>query len=349
MSAQKFRLGITGDFLDSEGRLSMGDIGLAVLDGEPRIEYEFFAENLPEVTPQQADRYDAIVALAPKFTARTFEGLERLTAIGRFGVGFDRVDVAACTRAGVVLFITPDGVLRPVAQSVLALMLALANKLLLKDRSIRAGRWQDKARHTGVGLTGRTLGLIGAGNIGAEVLRLVAPFGMRHLVFDPYADRAAMRALGAELVDLPVLLAESDFVSVNCPLNDHTRGMIGERELAAMKPTAFLINTARGPIVDQRALTEALRAGAIAGAGLDVFEREPIAPDDPLLGLENVVLAPHNLCYTDEVLLGNGKAAFSGVLQIARGEAPPNVVNPEVLKSEILIAKLRRHAKSHQE
>ncbi|MBM4436363.1 MAG: dehydrogenase [Actinobacteria bacterium] len=221
-------------------------------------------------------------------------------------------------------------------------LLALAGKLTRKDRAIRGGRWQDKRVHTGLGLAGKTLGIIGLGNTGADVVRLVAPFGMRCLAHDPYADRALAGALAVTLVDMTTLLRESDFVSVNCPLNEQTRHLLGAAELALMRPRAYLINTARGPIVDQADLTAALSAGRIAGAGLDVFEREPIAPDDPLLQLENVILAPHNLCWTDECFLGNVAAACAGVLQVAHGNPPPHLVNPAVLERAGFQAKLRR-------
>src|SRR5262245_62720892 len=161
----------------------------------------------------------------------------------------------------------------------------------------------------GMGLTGRTLGVFGLGNIGREVFALAAPFGMRHLAHDPYADPAGAAAAGAELVGLEALLRESDFVCLCCALTPATRHLIDARRLALMKPTAYLVNVARGPVVDQAALTEALRQGRLQGAGLDVFEREPIDPADPLLRLDNVILAPHALCWTDECFRGNGVSA----------------------------------------
>lgn len=190
-----------------------------------------------------------------RVTRDTFSrGDHRLKVVARFGVGYDTIDVPACTANGVLLTIAPDGVRRPVAVNVITFVLALAQKLLVKDRLTRAGRWGEKLDHMGMGVTGRTLGAIGLGNIGAEVFRLAPAFGMRHIACDPYVAPETARALGVELVALDTLLATADFVCVMCPLNAETRGMIGARELALMKPTAYLINTARGPIVQERAL-----------------------------------------------------------------------------------------------
>ena len=190
-----------------------------------------------------------------------------------------------------------------------------------------------RSDYMGLGLTGRTLGLLGVGNIGAEVLRLAAPLDMRFIAHDPYIDPAKARALGADLVDLDTLFREADFVSINVPLGDKTRGLVGARLLGLMKPTAYLINTARGPIVDQRALHEALASGRIAGAGLDVFEVEPAPADEPILRLDNVIVTPHALCFTDECFAGNGAADVRAVLSVMRGETPANLVNPEVVET----------------
>ncbi len=324
-----FRVGITPDVLDPAGEPIFGSRALARLDG---LDWEYLPRFEPLVSPATAARYDALCLMSGAVDWTTFaSGGQRLRLIARFGVGYDSIDLAACAEQGVVVAIAPDGVRRPVAMSVLTLLLALAHKLLIKDRLTRQGRWQDKTRHIGVGLTGKTLGAIGLGNIGAEVFRLVQPFGMRHLAYDPYVDSAAARALGVELVALDRLLREADFLSVMCPLNERTRGLIGERALAAMKPTAYLINTARGPIVDEAALCEALRAGRLAGAGLDVFAVEPTPSDNPLLALDNVIVSPHGLCFTDECLEGLANSAFSAVAALAAGRAPAHVVNPAAL------------------
>ncbi|OGG56307.1 MAG: dehydrogenase [Candidatus Handelsmanbacteria bacterium RIFCSPLOWO2_12_FULL_64_10] len=337
--SQTFRVGVTRDFLRPDGTLGFGDIGLSLLDNAPGVVYEFLAENTPELRADQVKDYDALLVLAPRVTAATIEGADRLTVVARFGVGYDNVDVEACARRGVLITITPDGVRRPVAVAVLTLVLALSHKLLIKDRLTRAGRWAEKLDHMGMGVTGRTLGVIGLGNIGREVFALARPFGMRHLACDPYATSAEA---GAELVDLKTLLGASDFVCICCALTPETHHLINAERLALMKPTAYLINAARGPILDQQALTAALRERRIQGAGLDVFEQEPIDPGDPILTLDNVIVAPHAICWTDECFLGNGRSACESILDVAAGRVPRHVVNRAALDHPRLKERLRQ-------
>jgi phosphoglycerate dehydrogenase-like enzyme len=178
------------------------------------------------------------------------------------------------------------------------------------------------------------------------MFRLAQSLGFaRFIAHDPYVDAAAVRSLGIELVSLEHVMRDSDYVAVNTLLNDSTRGLIGERQIALMKPSAFLINTARGPIVDQRALTRALQERRIAGAGLDVFEREPIEPNDPLLTVDNVILSPHGLAWTEEIVRDNGLEACGHILSVARGNVPQALVNPEVADDPRFRRKLERYAK----
>ena len=340
-----FRLGVTRDFLAPDGSLGFGDIGLGQLAEQPRIEWEFLAAHHAELPRDVADAYDALLVLAPKVTAATVDGCRRLGLVARFGVGYDNVDVPACTRHGVMLTITPDGVRRPVASSVLAFLLALAHKLPLKDRLTREGRWAEKLDHMGLGLTGKTLGLIGLGNIGREVFRLAGPLEMRHVGHDPNVSREQAAAAGVEWLPLEELLSVADFVVICCALCPETHHLLNEPLLQLMKPTAYLINVARGPIVDQAALTRVLQERKIAGAALDVFEQEPIDPRDPLLVLDNVILAPHAICWTDECFLGNGRSACQSVLDYAAGRVPRQVVNREVLERPALREKLARRGR----
>jgi phosphoglycerate dehydrogenase-like enzyme len=329
----QFRVALSGDFRKEDGSAAYPMFDLSPLYDDPDIEVAF-VDSVDGVMP--ADRlagFDALILLAPRFDARSIAPDGRLAVVARFGVGYDNVDVAACTAAGIALVITPEGVRRPVAVSVLTFVLALAGRLLIKDRLTRMGApgWGRRSGHMGTGLTGRTFGQLGVGNIGAEVFRLAAPFGMRLIAHDPYADENMVASLGAELLDVETLFRESDFLSISVPLNDATRGMVDARLIGLMKPTAFLINTARGPIVDQKALIGALAEGRIAGAGLDVFEAEPMPAEDPLLSLENVIVTPHALCWTDECFAGNGAADVKAVLALKRREAPSGIVNPDVL------------------
>lgn len=327
-----FRVGLTRDFLKADGSLAFPEIGLDLL-AAAGISWDFLPSLDPEIRSDQARECDGLLVLAPKVAAATLSETGRLKVVARFGVGYDNVDVPACTRAGVLLTITPDGVRRPVAVAAITLLLALSHKLLIKDRLTRDGRWAEKLNYVGQGVTGRTLGILGLGNIGAEVARLARPLDLRLLAHDPWARPEAAAAAGAELVPLESLLRQSDYVCVCCALTDETRHLLNAERLALMKPTAYLINVARGPIVDQAALTRALRAGRLQGAGLDVFEKEPIDPDDPLLRLDNVILAPHALCWTDECFRLNGHSAVTSLIDVARGIVPLHAVNREALKS----------------
>lgn len=334
MPDDTFRVGLTADFLKPDGELALGEIGLEQFDNHPHIQYEFLQESGPELSPAATNSYDALIVLAPRVTAATLDGSQRSALIARFGVGYDGVDVEACNRNGVLLTITPDAVRRPVATSAIALLLALTHRIPVKDQLTRTGRWSDKLDYMGVGLTGRTLGLVGFGNIGQEIHHLARPLGMRHVASDPYADPAHVRELGAELVELDTLCQQADFLIICCLLTDETRHMFDAERLALLKPTAFLINVARGPVVDQTALTDVLARKAIAGAALDVFETEPIDPDDPLLKLDNAILTPHAVCWTDELFRNIGRSACAAVVDVSTGSIPAHVVNADILDQQ---------------
>lgn len=259
-----------------------------------------------------------------------------MKAVARFGVGYDNDDVPACSRAGVLLTITPEGVRRPVAVAALTFLLALSHKLLINDRLTRAGRWSERLAHTGQGVTGRTLGVIGLGNIGREPATPARPLGLEVVGFDPWVAPGDAARAGAAVLPLDDVLRRSDYVCVCCALTPETHHLLDAARIALMKPGAYLINVARGPIVDQCALYEALRDGKIAGAGLDVFEREPVPPDEPILGLDNVVLAPHALCWTDECFGLNGRSAVGSLVDVPRGLTPRHVVNRDALDHERL-------------
>ena len=332
MAEDIFLVGVPPQFEDPEEDLSVAADELTALERSPGIKCEYFDENLGD--------YDAILNWGIPITGDTFAGSSRLSAIALLGVGFDHHDVCACTDRGAVVFNAPDGVRRPMAQATLALLLALSTRMLEKDRAVRSGAWRRGKIDMGVGLIGRTLGLVGAGNIGAEVFRVASPLGMRYLAYDPHAKGSLTDSLNVSYVDLPTLLKESDFISIHTPLNEETRGLIGKTELCQMKPSAYLINTARGGIVDQNALVNALEARAIAGAGLDVVDPEPPGPGDPIRNLPNTIVTPHNLGETDDLIRGGTRQAIVGVLEVAYGRIPANVVNPDVLSTENFQAKL---------
>ena len=329
--ADKFLVGITRDCLRTDGELVFDRGVLKTLD-QAGIGWEVMPQIEPEIKPETAARYDALAVLGTRVTRATLSAPgSRVKLVARFGVGYDTVDVPACTEHGVLLTITPDGVRRPVATSVLTFLLMLAHRVPLKDRLTREGRWKEKLNYLGTGLAGRVLGSVGVGNIGSEVFRLATPLGMRFLACDPYVTQESVAPLGVKLVDLDTLFRESDFVTVNCYLSEETRHLVGAKQFALMKPTAYFINTARGPILDENALYEALKAGKIAGAAIDVFEQEPTPLDNPLLKLDNIIVTPHHICMTDECIDTIAAGVFKSCLDLAQGRVPRNVVNQQVL------------------
>jgi D-3-phosphoglycerate dehydrogenase len=332
----RFRVALSGDFKKADGTPTYPDFDLTPLRTTPGVEVDFI-DSLSPIRREQIEEFDALILLSHRFTADSIPKSGRLGVVARFGVGYDTVDVDACTKAGIALVITPDGVRRPVAVSIITLMLALTGKLMAKDRLTRdaAAGFAKRADYMGMGLVGRTLASLGIGNIGAELFRLAKPFDMKFIAHDPYADKAVAAELGIELVSLEDAFRRADVLSVSVPLSPATRHLVNAERLALMQPTAYLINTARGPIVDQKALTKALAERRIAGAGLDVLEAEPPDPADPILKLDNVILAPHALCWTDQCFAGNGAADVTAVLEFQHGRVPRGVLNRAVLEDEV--------------
>ena len=349
MTSRTFLVSVTRDLLGPDHPLGPLDIGLDALDGTPFIRWECLEEDSRELAPDQVESSDAVLVGGARVTSASLDGVERLALVARFGVGYDTVDVEACTRSDVLLTITPDGVRRSVASGAIAFLLALGHRLLTKDRLTREGRWSERLHYMGTGLTGRTLGVVGLGNIGREVFALAHPFSMRHIGHDPYADRQEVERLSIRVVDLEELLREADFVCICCALTPETHHLIDAKRLALMKPEAYLINVARGPIVDQEALTDALKERRIRGAALDVFEEEPVDPDHPLLKLENVIVTPHAVSWTDQCFREIGFSACRSILDVAAGRAPADLVNREVLERPGMQEKLRRLAERSEE
>ena len=218
-SAHSFRVAFSADFCDQQGKLIFPDLGLSLLDAVPAISYEFLRENRPEYAAEQLENCDVLISLNPRVTAQSLQKASRLCAIGRCGVGYDNVDLEACTENGTAVYITPGGVIRPVGESIVLLMLALSHNLIAKDRMVRQGQWTQSTRRLGREPRQRVVGTIGLGNIAAEAIRLLKVFDVaQFLAFDPYASGERASQLGVELVSLEELLRESDYVLVNCPL-----------------------------------------------------------------------------------------------------------------------------------
>jgi phosphoglycerate dehydrogenase-like enzyme len=338
-----FRLGVTPDFyIEAKGKFEH------VLDEQMHevsgIEYGPMPPQPGKIgTPDALNQFDAIFSLALKIRPDSLQGVDRLGLVARWGVGYDMIDVDALTHADIALAITPNAVRRPVAEAILTLIFALLKNIFLQDRLTRSGGWRGDLKILGRDIPGHALGSVGCGNIARELFRLARPLGFsRLLACDPYVTQEQVAEFGVEMVDMDTLFRESDFVTVNTLLNQKTRGLVGERQFALMKPTAYFINTARGPIVQHEALVAALRERRIAGAGIDVFPTEPPAKDDPLFALDNVIVTPHALAWTEEIMRDNGIEACANVLAFARGEVPGGIVNREVLDRPGFQRKLAR-------
>ena len=257
--------------------------------------------------------------------------MPNLLVVSTNGAGFDTVDVKDCTEAGVLVVNQSGGNAEAVAAHVLAMILALSKQLIQTNHALRRGTMRDRAAFMGSDINGRTIGIVGLGNVGRRVAELCRGlFGMQVIACDPYLDEATIAARGALKVTLEELLRRADFISINCPLDEGTRGMIGAREFALMQPHAYFITTARGSIHDERALAEALRGKAIAGAGIDVWDKEPPPSEHPLLQFDNVIASPHTAGTTREARANMGRIAAEQMVMILDGKRPPRIVNPQV-------------------
>ena len=324
-----FKVGSTRDLLTASGKPAFNEAAFEELARNPDIEWEWIPEEMTEITPDVAARYDAIHVNLPRVTAASIARDDcRVKIFARNGVGFDTVDVAACAARGITVTNTPLAIRRPVAVAALTHIFALTGKLLIKDRLVRTGRWNERVEHMGIGLTGRTLGLVGAGGIGQELIPLARPFFKDILVADPYVDEGTLQTMGAKKLDLNAMLAGSDFVCALCPLNDETHHIMNAEAFARMKPGAMFINVARGPVHDEAALVAALQSGHLSAAALDVTEVEPLSPDSPLIGMDNVILTPHALCWTDECFEDIARDALRCIVDVSLGLPPAHPVAP---------------------
>jgi D-3-phosphoglycerate dehydrogenase / 2-oxoglutarate reductase len=270
---------------------------------------------------------DALLVCYAPITSRVIDRMEKCRVIARYGIGVDNVDLEAAAAKGIVVTNVPDYCIDEVSDHALALLLACARRVVPLARSVRDGRWEAKDAAPIHRLRGEALGLVGFGKIPRRLAEKARPFGMRVIAYDPYIGAEEMTAYDVRKVELATLLAEADFVSVHAPLVAQTRGLIGDAQLRAMKRTAYLINTARGPLVIESALVRALREGWIAGAALDVVEQEPPAPDHPLRSLDNAILTPHVAFYSEESVQELQRKAVDEVVRALSGQPPRSPVN----------------------
>ena len=335
-----FNVGLTSDLSDGAGGFSWGEIAIETLSPLP---WKFLNNSGPVMKSADVTGFDAIAFAGVGVDENSFGSPQNSPLIiARFGVGYDNIDLAACTKAGVALTITPDGSKKPVATAALTLMLATMFRLVAKDKQAHSFDWANRIKGLGQGVNGKTVGTIGLGNVASEFFRLLAPFDCNRVAFDPWKKPEEAKELDVELVDLNVLLASCDVVIVTAALTPDTHHMLSTNQFKLMKSSAILINISRGPIVDEAALVYALQNKEIAAAGLDVFEVEPIDKANPLMTMDNVIVTPHNLAWTDELALGMGKSAFSSIKAISRGEIPAFVVNKDVLDTAAFKEKLAK-------
>jgi len=261
-------------------------------------------------------------------TRRVLENLPNCKVISRYGVGVDSVDLKAATDLGIIVANVPDYCMDEVADQTVSMLLGLIRKTAFFDQKVKSGQWDFRIGIPIYRTKGKTMGLVGCGKIGLEVAKRISAFGVRVITFDPYLEKAPQ---GVELKDFDTVLKESDFISVHCPLNDSTKHLIGERAFKKMGKKPFLLNTSRGPIVDEKALIQALEQGLISGAGLDVLEKEPPDLLNPLLKMENVILTPHVSFYSVESISELKRRTAKNVSEVLMGRRPGSVVNREVM------------------
>ncbi|MGZ5038795.1 MAG: C-terminal binding protein [Usitatibacter sp.] len=284
----------------------------------------------PDEFMGEAAECDALLnTYAGPITAEVMARMPKCRIIARYGIGVDTIDLEAATREGIIVTNNPTYCIEEVAEHTMALLLACARKVALYDRLVRGARWEVPPGKPMFRISGRTLGLVGFGNIARQVALRAAAFGMRVVFADPLLKESPP-GIPAAKVELDALLRESDFVSLHPPLTHETRGMIGDEALSKMKPSAFLVNCSRGPVVDTDALVRALDAGKIAGCALDTTDPEPLPVPHALRGRDNVVITPHVAWYSEQALVGLQAGAPAEVRRVLRGEWPVNVVNRDV-------------------
>jgi len=274
---------------------------------------------------------DAVIASHDPFTRKVIENAKNLKIIARHGIGYSEIDLDAATERGILVTYTPiPEEFDSVAEFTVALMLALLKKISFADRTLKQGRW-ERTPFIGSLLKGKTVGIIGLGNIGQRVAKLLTSFETKTIAYDPYVSEETAKKCNAKLVDFETLLKSSDIITLHCPLTKETRGLIGWDEVELMKPGVLVINTARGPIFPEKVLYKALIEGKIAGAAIDVFEKEPPNLDEPLYKLDNVIVTPHIAAYTREGLRKMDITVANDVVKALKGEIPKYLVNKSVL------------------
>ena len=292
-----------------------------------------------DIIRSAGDADAVMVGATEPYTRRVIGAMTRCRVISRTGVGYNNIDTAAATENGIAVAIVPDASIDEVSDHALALLLAFYRKLLPLDRLVKAGAWRlgrrdiFEVRRPTHRLSSQTIGVVGAGRIGSAFVRKANALGARVIVHDPHITADRIRAMGGEKVDIERLVGESDFTSLHCPATQETRHLFGAAQFRSMKPSAYLINTARGEVVDEEALFAALSERQIAGAGIDVTDPEPPDPESPLLQLDNVIVTAHSAFYSEESLLALRMGTVEAVVAALKGQWPRELANPEVKRA----------------
>ena len=323
-----FKVGISGDLLNYHNKPCFGNAPLELLEKRKDIKVSWMDKNITEITSAMTAEYDGILLNLPKANAHSVSNRDcRLKIIARFGVGFDSVDIEAMKRKNIIVTNTPNAVRRPVAVATLTMIFSLASKLIKKDHLVRTGNWNQRTNFMGVGLSRKTLGVIGAGSIGTETIKLSKPFFKNILAFDPFLSEEEIFQKGAVKVDLQELASKSDFIVILCNLDSSSKSMINSNFFSKMKKSGYIFNLSRGPVIDEIDLEKAIKEKKIAGAGLDVTNIEPLNTDSELLNHDNVIVTPHALCWTDECFHDIATEAINSILNFVDKKPILNKVN----------------------
>ena len=323
-----FKVGISGDLLNNDNKPCFGDAPLERLKVRKDIEFFWMDKSITEISSEMASQFDAILLNLPKAKSECVTKKDcKLKIISRFGVGFDSVDVDAMKEKGIIVTNTPNAVRRPVAVASLTMIFATASKLIIKDNLVREGHWNERTNYMGLGLSQKTLGVIGAGSIGTETIKLSKPFFKNILAYDPFLSEQQIRDKGAAKSDLIELSSKSDFIVILCNLDENTKGMINTEFFLNMKKSSYIFNLSRGPVINEFDLEKALENKIISGAGLDVTNIEPLSLDSKLLSFKNVIITPHALCWTDECFNDIADEAINSILNFVDNKPILNQVN----------------------
>lgn len=328
---REYIVGLTRDGASSDGSTIFGDVGLERLT-QAGISWRLLPEgDLGTVGAHELDGLDAVLSFGHMpFDAALVRKAPRLKHVARFGAGYDGIDPVGLAAEGVIVTTAPEAVRKPLAISGLTLLLAAAHRLVENHRVMEKGLWKElRGEHRGPGIDGRTVGIIGFGSVGTQITEYLKVLGANVIT----TDRNASGATDFGISSFPLLevARRSDFILVTAALTAESRGMLDARFFDAMLPTAYFINIARGGLVDQKALTQALQDGKLAGAALDVFDPEPPAANDPLFSLDNVILSPHALCWTADFTRAVSESVMTSVIQAAQGLVPPTTLNREMV------------------